>query len=493
MSQSEPWRASSGERPARVKTKIVATVGPASDSPEMLRELICAGVDLFRFNFAHGAYEWLEGVAALIRRISAEMRRPIGILGDLSGPKIRLGELPGGLVECVEGERFEFGDEKDPEFPRRLTCSYEKLIDELRVGDRVLLADGTVEMRVVEKHEQERRVVCVVVQPGEIRSRQGLNLPGVALSIPSLTEKDLADLAWCVRNGLDYVGLSFVRSADDVRLLQQSIEALRPAMAPQIVAKIEKMEAVQDLERILELADAVMVARGDLGVEVDIARVPTLQKRIIAACNRHRIPVITATQMLDSMERNSRPTRAEASDVVNAVLDGSDAVMLSGETAIGKHAIKAVSVMSRLAFEAEQLIQPRLDSDPSTGARSRALAVTEAVTHGAGKTAELLGADLIVVATQGGKTALAVSKQRSRVPIVGLSDRPEIARRMCLYWGVTPLLTDRVQTAPQELLDIVVEWGRQEELLKSGSKLVLVANSTGSVQGHDLLLVHSVP
>jgi len=485
-------RPSAGERPAGVKTKIVATVGPACETPEMLRALVHAGVDVFRLNFAHGSHEWLEKIIAAVREISESMGRPIALLGDLAGPKIRLGELPDESIQCHEGEEYTFVRTPDPAHPHWLTSTYEKLIDELQVDDRVLLADGTVGMRVVARDPSAGRVTCVVEQPGEIRSRQGINLPGVALSVPSMTDKDHEDLAWALQWGLDYISLSFVRHADDLKLLQSSIEQLHPATMPQIVAKIEKMEAVNDLEAILELTDAVMVARGDLGVEVDIAHVPTLQKRIIRLCNQNRVPVITATQMLDSMQRNSRPTRAEASDVANAVLDGSDAVMLSGETAIGLYPVEAVAMMSRLAQEAERFVVPRVQSE-SKPPRSRALAVTEAVTHGAGMTAELLSADLIVVATHSGRTAMAVSRQRLPVPILGLSDVAETARRMCLYWGVTPLQTKYVDSTPQELLKFVVEWGRREQVLQSGSKLVLVGSSSWSSPGHDMLLVHTVP
>src|SRR5262245_3678572 len=304
-----------GERLTYVKTKIIATVGPASSAPETLTELVLSGADVFRLNFAHGSHDWLSAVVKTIRKVSHDVERPIGILGDLAGPKIRLEELSGGFLHCTTGERCEFVRHADPTNPRRLTCTYEKLVDELEVNDHVLLADGTVSLRVVEKHPAEGRVACVVEQGGDIRSRQGLNLPGVILSTPSLTEKDRDDLAWAVANGIDFIGLSFVRSADDIKLLRLAIADLRSAYSPQIVAKIEKMEAVTQLEQILDVTDVVMVARGDLGVEVDLALVPIFQKRIIRLCNQHRIPVITATQMLDSMTHNSRPTRAEAADL----------------------------------------------------------------------------------------------------------------------------------------------------------------------------------
>jgi pyruvate kinase len=486
-------RLSTGERVTNVKTKIIATVGPACATAEKLAELVDAGVDLFRLNFAHGNYDWLGGIVEAIRAVSKKHGRPIGILGDLAGPKIRLEELPGGVIQCRAGEKYEFIRKPDPARPMGLTCTYEKLVDELAVGDALLLADGAVAMRVVEKPAGAEGVVCVIEQPGEIRSRQGVNLPGVKLSTPSLTDKDREDLAWAIAHELDFVGLSFVRSADDIRLLREAIAAHKPVHPPQIVAKIEKMEAVNQLDLILAETDAVMVARGDLGVEVDLALVPILQKRIIRLCNQHRIPVITATQMLDSMENHNRPTRAEAADVANAVLDGADAIMLSGESAIGKFPVVAVATMSRIAREAERILPPVRQTDPQTLPRSRALAVTEAVTLGASVAAEHLSADLIVVATRSGRTALALSRQRSPIPILGLSDSPQAARRMCLYWGVTPLETGMVDATPQDLLQFVVDWSRRQNVLRSGSKLVLVASTNWSAEGHDLLLVHALP
>ncbi|MFQ5734793.1 MAG: pyruvate kinase, partial [Planctomycetaceae bacterium] len=268
------------ERPL-VKTKIIATVGPACDTPAMLRELVLAGADLFRLNFAHGSRESLDRIVRFIREISKDLERPIAILGDLAGPKIRLGQLPDDGVRCDEGGIVRFVKDLDPDDPTALTSSYPDLLDDLRTHDRLLLVDGTVSLRVVDKSDDGSEVRCVVEQPGVVRSRQGVNLPGVRLNTPSLTDKDRDDLKWALAHGLDFIGLSFVRSADDIVGLRAAIEALNPETHPHIIAKIEKMEAVDGLEAILDVTDGVMVARGDLGVEVDIARVPPLQKRII--------------------------------------------------------------------------------------------------------------------------------------------------------------------------------------------------------------------
>jgi pyruvate kinase len=483
---------------ALVKTKIVATVGPASGSLEKLTELVNAGVDLFRLNFAHGSHDWFTQVVGWIRSLSNECDRPIGILGDLSGPKIRLGILPDEGLRLRHATTVEFVrstvDARTDVTPPQLTCTYEPLVDDLRPGDRVLLADGTVSLRVLEQDAVAGRVLCEVQQPGLVRSRQGVNLPGVTLSTPSLTDKDRVDLQWALDHGIDYVGLSFVRRVEDLKLLRQVIAAHPTTTPPWIVAKIEKAEAIADLEAIIAEADAVMVARGDLGVETDIFRVPGLQKKIIRLCNEHRTPVITATQMLDSMQKNELPTRAEASDVFNAVLDGTDAVMLSGETAAGDYPVQAVAMMSRIAREAERLLEPRLAGDDLRSLpRNRATAITEAVTHGAATAAAHLGADVIVAATAGGKTAMAISKQRPHVPIIALTDRPEVARRMSLFWGVIPVETPAVAWAPKDLLAFVTKLGREQNLLDSGSKLVLVGSSDWTLDWHDMMLVHVVP
>ena len=479
-----------------VKTKIVATVGPASGSLEKLTELVNAGVDVFRLNFAHGSHDWFTQIVAWIRLLSQDLGRPIGILGDLSGPKIRLGMLPEDGLRLRHSTTVEFVRSsvtaRTDITPPQLTCTYEPLVDDLRPGDRVLLADGTVSLRVLEQDPQTGRVLCEVQQPGLVRSRQGVNLPGVALSTPSLTEKDRVDLQWALDHQIDYVGLSFVRSVEDLKLLRQVIATHPTKTPPWIVAKIEKAEAIADLDAIVREADAVMVARGDLGVETDIFRVPGLQKRIVRLCNEHRTPVITATQMLDSMQKNELPTRAEASDVFNAVLDGTDAVMLSGETAAGDYPVEAVAMMSRIVREAELLLEPRQVPIESGVPRNRATAITEAVTHGAATAAAHLGANLIVAATAGGKTAMAISNQRPRVPIIALTDRPEVARRMCLFWGVSPIETPAVAWAPKELLAFVTRLGREQNLLASGSKLVLVGSSDWTLEWHDMMLVHVV-
>lgn len=476
-----------------VKTRIIATVGPASESVEILRELVLNGVDIFRLNFAHSEYAWLSDLVRRIRQVSAELDCPIGILADLSGPKIRLGEIRGGDVYCDAGAVFRFIRGLTSEEPTDLTCTYEPLIDDVQLGDRILLADGTVAMVVLEKDAAAAWLRCQVIQPGRIRSRQGVNLPGVALSTPSVTMKDRRDLEWALQHHIDFIGLSFVRRAADIIELKQLIEGHRPKVIPLIVAKIEKTEAVADLDNILSVTDAVMVARGDLGVEADICRVPILQKQIIRRCNELRIPVITATQMLDSMQTNDLPTRAEVTDVANAVIDGTDAVMLSGETAIGHHPVQVVRMMDRIAAEAEPLVHAASLNELRDDESRRARPITEAVTRGAIAAAEYLQADLIVVATVTGRTALALSSLRGRVPVLAFTEREEVARRMCLYWGVTPILSRVVQQSADTLLAFVLKWGERQQLLASGSKVIVVGHTNWLGETHDLMMVHVVP
>ena len=341
------------EQLGKVRTKIVATVGPASTDPVVMRQMVEAGVDVFRLNFSHGTHEGHTATLEAIRRVAAETETQIAVLQDLCGPKIRLGEIIGGVVDCDHDAEFVLTNERvDENDPHGLTSTYRTLADDLDVGQSVLFADGTVAMDVVARGPGWARLK--VTLPGHIRSNQGINVPGAGLSVGALTDKDLLDLEWTATHEVDYVGLSFVRKAEDITILRGELE--RRGSRARIIAKIEKPQALANLDAIVAEADAVMVARGDLGVELDVVRVPAIQKQIIDACHRARVPVITATQMLNSMESSSRPTRAEASDVFNAVLDGTDAVMLSGETAIGQYPVDAVAMMSRIASEAENLL-----------------------------------------------------------------------------------------------------------------------------------------
>jgi pyruvate kinase len=451
--------------------------------------LVSAGVDVFRINLAHGGLEDHERSIASIRKVAAAANRPIAILADLSGPKIRLGELLGGKIELTGGEmcRFVRGQPKDE---RELSTNYDTLLEELDAGDSIMLVDGTVSL-VVEKVEADA-AVCRVLQGGIVRSRQGVNLPGVKLRVSALSETDTEHAAWAARQDLDFIGLSFVRTATDVQLLRDLTKQVNSQV--QIVAKIEKREALDDLEAIVKAADAVMVARGDLGVEIDVAQIAIAQKRIIAACHAFGRPVITATQMLDSMQHARRPTRAEATDVANAVLDGADACMLSGETAIGEFPVESVKMMNRIMLATENWLETMTHGEGGTtivGGTAGVLPITAAVVHAASRLAAELAARMVVVSSRSGRTALALAKQRSFVPTVGVSDSPAVLRKMCLYWGVIPL-AEAPSSDRQNLIAFVNEWGQRDRLLAPGDRVVIVAGNELAPGAHNVIEVHEI-
>ncbi len=499
------------EQLGKVRTKIVATVGPASSDPAVLKQMVEAGVDVFRLNFSHGTYEEHTQRLQAIRKISEETGIQLAILQDLCGPKIRLEEIPGGVVACDFEAEFVLSVEPNSGGdPHHLTCTYRPLTDDLQVGQSVLFADGTVAMEVIAHDPGLARLK--VTLPGLIRSHQGINVPGGVLSVSALTDKDLADLEWTATHEVAYVGLSFVRRAEDVVQLRGELE--RRGSRARIVSKIEKREALANLDAIIAESDAVMVARGDLGVELDVTRVPATQKRIIAACHAARVPVITATQMLNSMETSSRPTRAEASDVFNAVLDGTDAVMLSGETAIGQYPVDAVSIMSQIAAEAESMLfaeggtgSPHSSLAPSPPVAAgrwynsngnasisragRVLPITESVVEAASMISRRLNVALLVVATHSGRTALALSKQRNPSPTLALAHDAHTARAMALFWGVTPLplpdLDDRDQRRA-----VIEDWCRSRGLIAAGDLVVIVRGSEPDDPTHNEIVIREI-
>ena len=476
------------DRTRNSQTKIVATVGPASNTLERLVELIEAGVDVFRINTAHGDKEQHAKRIADIRAASQKTGRVAAILLDLAGPKMRLGELPSGQIDCSVGMRLRFVRGNSSSQPNELTTTYEPLIDELKIGDRVMLADGTVGLEVIA--EDNESATCKVFQQGIVRSRQGINLPGVKLSVPTLGERDRDFAKWGIEQGVDFLSLSFVRSPDDIKQLREIVESAQSTA--HVIAKIEKPEAIEHLESIVEATDGVMVARGDLGVEIDIADVPVIQKHIIATCRRHAKPVIVATQMLDSMQDSTLPTRAEATDVANAILDGADACMLSGETAIGQFPVESVKMMHRIASATEpQLRWLARESGASTAAIPNVPPITDATTYGAGRIAEKLDAEMLIVASASGRSAKTISSRRLLVPTIGVSDSDVVLRRMCLFWGVTPL-SDAPTDDAAKLMDHVVQLGQQEGLLKEGDRIVMIAGTGLKVTRHNLIQVHQL-
>ena len=495
------------------RTKIVATVGPASESEEKLAELIRAGVDVFRINMAHGTPEKAQPVYDRIRKVASEVGFPVAILADLAGPKMRLGVIPGDSYECVTGSSVRFVRGETTTEPDTFTSTYAPLVDELHVGDRVMLTDGTVALNVTDKTQDV--VICKVVQGGVVRSRQGINLPGVKLSVKTLQPRDLENATWAVQAGVDFVGMSFVRSASDVEELRQHLLDNRPAGRdagdiPHIISKIEKPEAVESIEEIVVASDGIMVARGDLGVEVDIAQIAVIQKRIIKICQRRCKPVIVATQMLESMHHQTIPTRAEATDVANAILDGADACMLSGESAVGEYPVQAVQMMHRIAVEAEKLLKIRVKRDIYDVVVEPVLQelqetnnlidfdlfvkhvdiVTNAMCDAAAKLADDINAAVLLVASQTGKTTRNLSKKRHFTMTLGTSTNEFALRRMNLYRGVIPVAD--LPDDPLKRLDHVVEAGKRESYLKTGDHIVMINSIIPDGSTRNVLYVHKV-
>src|SRR3990172_79341 len=452
------------------RAKIVCTLGPASSSPEMVERLLRAGMDVARLNFSHGTHNEHAARMTAVRKASGELQRPVAILADLQGPKIRTGRLEGGKpVSLRAGQPFSIPTAKALGNSAGVSTNYSRLPEEVRKGDRILLADGLIELRVL--GAQGTTVRCEVVNGGELGENKGINLPGVRLKIPALTPKDRTDLAFALEQNVNYVAVSFVRTAADVRAAKSAIT--RAGKNTPVIAKLEKPEAIDNLDAILAVADGVMVARGDLGVEMAPERVPLIQKRIIQRAAQMRLPVITATQMLESMTLHLRPTRAEASDVANAILDGTDAVMLSGETASGRHPIEAVEMMARIAEEADQT-RPETD----LRRRGRSLDIAETVCESVVHAAQILKVRAIIAFTRSGSTAELISKYRPSRPVYAFCHEERIACRAALYWGVVPLVLPLELDADSTLAEAEAELLRRR-LISPGDVLAVVAGSPG--------------
>jgi pyruvate kinase len=475
-----------------IRTKIVATIGPASRTRAVLRQLLEAGVNVFRLNFSHGTHEEHSAVLADIRSLSRETGKHVAVLQDLCGPKMRLGPILDDLVDCGLGEEFTLACDYAPGQPRELTCTYRELPNDLKSGETVLFADGTVAMTVTDVTPGRARLR--VTLPGRLRSKQGINLPGSDLAVKSLTEKDLHDLDWTAGHASDvqYVGLSFARTPEDVTWLRRELAARN--CGAKIVVKIEKPQAIRNLEAVVAASDGVMVARGDLGVEMDVQRVPAIQKRIIALCNQTHRPVITATQMLNSMEHSTRPTRAEASDVFNAVLDGTDAVMLSGESAIGKYPIQAVAIMRDICAEAEGYLKAKGRTTHVVSPSLSGLVdlTTEAMVDAACLASERLDAPLIVVSTDSGRTALALSNRRPTATILALTRTEQVARALALCWGVTSVVALEALPAEKEL-PFGIDWALRRKLVQTGQHVVLLRGEMPGQVKHRAVMVGNVP
>ena len=455
------------------RTRIVATMGPACSTPEVVRRLILAGVDVFRVNFSHATQANFDAWLRVIRKEAKAAGRHVGVLADLQGPKLRIGALEGHrAVTLVAGNEVDITTEPVVGNARRLSTTYAPLPQDVKRGDRILMNDGAIELSVLGTSGSTVR--CLVVNGGELGEHKGINLPGVAVSSPALTEKDRDDLAHAVRSGADYLAISFVRRPEDVVEARQLVQGAG-AHVP-VIAKIEKPEAIERLDAIMRASDAVMVARGDLGVEMPPERVPTLQKHIIRQAKDHLIPVITATQMLESMISSPRPTRAEASDVANAIIDGTDAIMLSGETAAGAYPVESVETMVRIALEAESSFPPRERRRIRVGSDSHA------ISHAACHITESMDVKVIAAFTHTGFSARLVSKDRPGVPIYAFVPDETVARRLTIDWGVLPTVI-KYGGSTEELIATVEAELVRIGVVSDGEAVVVVGGTPMGVPG----------
>jgi pyruvate kinase len=439
------------------RAKIVATLGPASSNETIFRELLRAGLDVARLNFSHGTLPEKLKLIEMVRKVARDERKNVCILGDLQGPKIRTGRLKNRIpVQLKAGQRLTITPRDILGTSAVISTTFPTLAENLEPGARILLSDGLIELRVLQIPGEE--VECEVINGGMLGEHKGINLPGIPVRVPSLTEKDEEDLEFGMKHGVDAIAVSFVRTAEDVRHVKFRVAAL--GMETWIIAKLEKPQAIENLEAILENADGVMVARGDLGVEMPPEKVPAIQKHVIRRAAEYRKPVITATQMLESMIENPRPTRAEASDVANAIYDGTDAVMLSAETAAGKYPVEAVKMMAKIVSETESNLRETTVWETRRNHHMR-LSIAETICESAAHAAEDLDVSAIAVFTESGTTARQLSKYRPKPPIYALSSIDSVIHRMSMLWGVHPIKCPKLQTAEQmvELAETVLEEG----------------------------------
>ena len=465
------------------RAKIVCTMGPAVESPEKVRELIAAGMNMARLNLSHGGYPEHQARLDQVRAAAKEAGAPVAILVDLQGPKIRLARFKAGPHDLSRGDIFTITTDDVEGTKERVGTTYKGLPGDCKPGDRILIDDGKVTVEVVEVKGND--VITKVIEPGAVSNNKGINLPGVAVSVPALSEKDMDDLRWGLKAGADFIALSFVRSADDIVDVHRIMDEV--GIRIPVIAKIEKPQAVENLQGIVNAFDGIMVARGDLGVELPIEEVPLVQKHCIELAREAAKPVIVATQMLDSMITNSRPTRAEATDCANAVLDGADALMLSGETSVGEFAIEAVQTMARIISHTEQggmdMIRPMKSAPKTKGG---------AITKAATEVGAIVGAKYLVTFTQSGDSARRTARLRSPIPILAFTPEVGTYNRMALDWGVEPELTPMVKHTDEMVMQadtLLLKSGR----CKEGELVVIVAGSPPGIPGStNAMRVHRV-
>jgi len=469
------------------RTKIVCTIGPSSDSAEVIKKLLLAGMNVARLNFSHGTHEEHAQRIATVRRVAGEAGKNVAIMLDTRGPEIRLGYFKEEPVLLVTGEEVTVTTRDIKGDKSLIPVNYPGLTADVQPGDTILVADGLIGLKVISVSETEMR--CLVINGGELGSRKNVHVPGVPVNLPALTARDIEDIKFGIEQRLDFVAASFVRKAADVLAIRQILEDGGADL--DIIAKIETRESVNNLDEIIKVSDGVMVARGDLGVEISVEEVPLLQKAIIERCNRAGKPVVTATQMLESMIHNPRPTRAEASDVANAIFDGTDAIMLSGETAAGNYPVEAVETMARIAGRSEAALryEELLGKKRLIGPQRT---VTDAISYATCTTAQDLGAAAIITSTESGHTAKMVSKYRPRSPIVAVTTHARVMRKLALVWGVQSLLV-KTTAGTDEMIASALEVSLAAGLIKGGDLVIITAGLPVGVHGTtNLLRVHTV-
>lgn len=471
------------------KTKIVCTIGPSSESVESLTQLVKSGMNVARLNFSHGDYEEHGQRIENIREASRTTGETVGILLDTKGPEIRTGTLKEGEVYLEKGSIAYVSMDDIEGDAERFSVTYPGLIDDVHEGGKILLDDGLVELEVLEVLKAQNEIKTRVLNSGPLKNKKGVNVPNVKVNLPGITEKDANDIIFGIEQGVDFIAASFVRRASDVLEIRELLEKY-DATHIQIVPKIENQEGVDNIKEILEVSDGLMVARGDLGVEIPAEEVPLVQKELIRQCNTAGKPVITATQMLDSMERNPRPTRAEASDVANAIFDGTDAIMLSGETAAGQYPVEAVQTMFNIALRAESALDHKVIL--SNRSRTSDMTITDAISQSVTHTAMNLNVPAIVTPTESGHTARMISKYRPQAPIVAVTSDEGVLRRLALVWGVNAVLGERSEST-DDMLSVAIDRGLQTGLFKRGDRVIITAGvPVGESGTTNIMKVHVV-
>lgn len=470
------------------KTKIVCTIGPASQSKEVFTELVKSGLNIARLNFSHGNHEEHLERIKMIKEVRKELDIPVAILLDTKGPEIRTGDFENESVELVEGQEFTLTTEVIKGDNEKCHITYSELPGDVNKGDRILIDDGLIELEVIEVPD-DKNIRCLVKNGGTVKNKKGVNVPGVKINLPAITPKDTSDIEFGIKNGIDFIAASFIRKAEDVYEIRRILEK-NDADYIQIISKIENQEGVDNIDEIIEVSDGIMVARGDLGVEIPTEKIPMAQKMMINKCNRAGKPVITATQMLDSMMRNPRPTRAEVTDVANAIYDGTDAIMLSGETAAGKYPVESVKTMANIAMTTEQSLD--FEAILKKNGAMKETSVTYAISHATCTTAYDLGASAIISATSSGFTARMVSKFRPKAPIIAATTSEKILRRMLLSWGVYPVLIKEVNST-DEIFELSINKAMEDGYINNGDLVVITAGVPVGVAGAtNLIKVHIV-